>query len=239
MSVLHFSQIGSTNDHLAGLAESGAREWTVVVADRQTAGRGRGRRSWWSPEGNLHMSILLRPDVSPRRLLRLPALASLAFLSAMGRPGSSLVVKWPNDVLLDGRKMAGILAQSRSEKERVLWAVVGFGVNMRRPEEGVPPELGGRMAFVRELDERMEANDLAVRILQNMKEYSEALKDDKIWDAARKRWSRRALLGQAYTYRDGDRKIDGVAIRMDENGGLVLETQNGEITVYSGEIEKV
>ena len=89
MKYYHFEALGSTNDHLLKMAEGGAQEWTVVIADRQTSGRGRQGRDWWSPEGNLHMSILLRPEVSPRQLLRLPLIASLAFLSAMGESESS------------------------------------------------------------------------------------------------------------------------------------------------------
>ena len=149
MKYHHFDSLDSTNDHLIKMAEDGAPEWTVVIADRQTLGRGRRSRDWWSPAGNLHMSILLRPRVSPRELLRLPMTASLAVLSAMGSEGSPLTVKWPNDVLLDGRKMAGILTESRSEGNRVHWAVVGFGVNMVKTKDDIPTSLTDRMALVR------------------------------------------------------------------------------------------
>ncbi len=235
MKVHHFESLDSTNDQLLKMAEEGALEWTVVMADRQTAGRGRRSNDWWSPDGNLHMSILLRPEVSPRQLLRLPVIASLAFLSAMGESGSSLTVKWPNDILLDGRKMAGILAESRSEGEKVLWAVVGFGVNMKRTRGDIPGGLEERMAFVGELVEDLEPGELAVRIAQGMKEWSRALKGEG-WVNAMEEWSRRALLNIPYIHRDGSRKIEGVPVRLDESGGLVMETVDGEVTVYSGEI---
>jgi BirA family biotin operon repressor/biotin-[acetyl-CoA-carboxylase] ligase len=235
----HFETIGSTNDHLAGMAETGAEEWTVVMADRQTAGRGRGGKAWWSPEGNLHMSILLRPEVDPRKLMRLPVIASVAFLSAMGESGSSLAVKWPNDILLGGRKMAGILVESRSEGDKVLWAVVGFGVNLKRPEDNIPIEIRDRMAFVHEVEEGLEQGDLAARISRSMKEYSAGLKEDRIWDMTREKWSRRALLDAPYTYCDGGRKVKGVPIRLDASGGLVMATEDGQFTVYSGEIEEI
>jgi BirA family biotin operon repressor/biotin-[acetyl-CoA-carboxylase] ligase len=238
MKIHRFKSLSSTNDHLIKMAEDGALEWTVVVADRQTAGRGRRAKDWWSPVGNLHMSILLRPEVSQRQLLRLPVIASLAFLSAMGESGSSLTVKWPNDILLDGRKMVGILAESRSEGEEVLWAAVGFGVNMVRTEDGIPIGLKDRMAFVYELDEDLAPGELAVRIALGMKTWSWAIKDEG-WDNAREEWSRRALLNVPYIYRDGERKIEGVPVRLDPTGGLVMETENGEVTVFSGEIEKV
>ena len=238
MKYHRFEALGSTNDHLLKMAEGGAQEWTVVIADRQTSGRGRRRRDWWSPEGNLHMSILLRPEVSPRQLLRLPVIASLAFLSAMGESGSSLTVKWPNDILLNGRKMTGILAESRSEGEKVLWAVVGFGVNMVRKEADIPIGLKDRMAFVCELEVDLEPGELAIRIARGMKAWSGAMKGEG-WENAMEEWSRRAVFNIPYTYRDGGREMEGVPVRLDKSGGLVMKTADGEVTVYSGEIEKV
>lgn len=234
----HFESLGSTNDHLLKMAEGGAPEWTVVVADRQTSGRGRRRRDWWSPEGNLHMSILLRPEVSPRQLLRLPVIASLAFLSAMGESGSSLTIKWPNDILLNGGKMAGILAESRSEGEKVLWVVVGFGVNMVRKEADIPTGLKERLAFACELEEDLEPGELAVRLARGMKALAGGMKGEG-WKNAMEEWTRHAIFNIPYTYRDGEREVEGVPIRLDKSGGLVMETADGEVTVYSGEIEKI
>jgi len=238
MKYHRFETLGSTNDHLLKMAEGGALEWTVVVADRQTAGRGRRTNDWWSPPGNLHMSILLRPEVNPKQLLRLPVIASLAFLSALGESGSPLTVKWPNDILLKGRKMAGILSESRIEGDKVLWAAVGFGVNMVRPGDDLPISLADRMAFVYELDEDLEPDELAVRIALEMKAWSGAMRGDG-WKNAMVQWSQRALLNIPYIYRDAGRKIEGVPVRLDESGGLVMETGDGEVTVYSGEIEKI
>jgi BirA family biotin operon repressor/biotin-[acetyl-CoA-carboxylase] ligase len=235
MKIHRFETLGSTNDHLLKMAEGGAPEWTVVVADRQTGGRGRRTRNWWSPEGNLHVSILLRPEVSPMQLQRLPVIASLAFLTAMGDSGSPLKIKWPNDILLDGRKMAGILAESRSEGEKVLWAVVGFGVNMVRKEDDIPSELKGHLAFVEELDKDLEPRELAVRVTRSMKDLSGAMSGEG-WNNAMEQWSRRALLNIPYLHRDAGRETRGVPVRLDASGGLVMETEDGEVTVYSGEL---
>jgi len=242
MKFHHFEVLDSTNAHLLKMAEDGAPEWTVVTAERQTAGRGRRRSDWWSPEGNLYMSILLKPEASPQQLLRLPVLASLAFLSAIGESGSSLTVKWPNDILLDGRKLAGILVESKSEGEKVLWAVVGFGVNMARAKilqagDDIPIGLKDRMAFVDELDEDLEPGELAVRIVRGMKKWTGAMKGEG-WSAAVQEWSHRTILNVPYIYRDGGRETRGVPVRLDDSGGLVMDTENGEVTVYSGELEK-
>jgi BirA family biotin operon repressor/biotin-[acetyl-CoA-carboxylase] ligase len=237
MNFHYFEELGSTNDHLAAMAEEGAREWTVVIADRQTSGRGRRENDWWSPKGNLHMSILLRPDVSPRELLRLPVTASLAFLHALGESGSPLKIKWPNDILLDGRKMTGILVESKSEGNKVQWAVVGFGVNMTRDEGDVPADIKKRLAFVHELDSSLEPHEMALRIISGMKVWSGAV-TGKGWEKARTEWNRRALLKVPYIFRDGGKNVRGIPLRLDMSGGLVMETGDGEITVYSGEMEE-
>jgi BirA family biotin operon repressor/biotin-[acetyl-CoA-carboxylase] ligase len=156
----------------------------------------------------------------------------------MGESGSPLRIKWPNDILLDDRKMAGILAESRSEGEKVLWAVVGFGVNMVRTVDDIPPGLYDRVAFVDELEEDLQPGELAVRIARGMKEWSGAMKGEG-WNSAMVQWSRCALLNTPYIYRDGAKETEGVPMRLDESGGLVMETKDGEVTVYSGEIEKI
>jgi BirA family biotin operon repressor/biotin-[acetyl-CoA-carboxylase] ligase len=237
MKFHHFDELGSTNDQLLEMAEKGAPEWSIVTADRQTSGRGRGAKEWWSPGGNLYMSILLKPDADPGRMLRLPMIASLAFLSAMGNSGSRLKIKWPNDILFEGRKLAGILVESRSEGKKILWAVVGFGVNMVRTNEPVPAKLNGRMAFVQELAKGLSPGDLALRIANGVKRWSGAMKDT-LWEKAMEEWSRRALLNIPYTWKDGQREVSGLPVRLDRSGGLVMKTEEGEMIVYSGEIER-
>ena len=237
MKFHHFKELGSTNDKLLEMAEKGAPEWSIVTADRQISGRGRGAREWWSPAGNLYMSILLKPEVEPGRMLRLPMIASLAFLSAMGNSGSLLRIKWPNDILFEGRKLAGILVESRTEGEKILWSVVGFGVNMVRSDEPVPARLDGRMAFVQELAKGLSPRDLELRIADGMKKWTGALKED-LWEKAMEEWSRHALLNVPYTWKDGQREVSGLPVRLDRSGGLVMKTEEGEVIVYSGEIEK-
>lgn len=237
MEYHHFEVLGSTNDHLARMADEGAREWTVVIADRQTSGRGRREDDWWSPEGNLHLSILLRPNVTPRELLRLPVTASLALLSGLGEPGSLLKIKWPNDILYGGRKMAGILVESKSEGDSVQWAVVGFGVNMTRTLDKIPAKIKHRLAFVHELDDSIEPDEMASRIVSGMKAWSGAVTGED-WKKAREVWTQHAMLNVPYVFRDGGREIRGIPVRLDVSGGLVMETEDGEVTVYSGEIEE-
>ena len=129
-----FDRVESTNDEARRLAEQGADAGVVVVADQQLKGRGRHGRIWQSPPGNLYASLLLRPDCSIAVSAQLSLVASLALaeaLVALAPPDADVRVKWPNDVLVRGAKVAGLLLESAADAgERVAWVVVGSGVNI-------------------------------------------------------------------------------------------------------------
>ena len=109
---------------------------------------------------------------------------------------------------------------------------------MVRQEADIPIGLKDRMAFVCELEEDLEPDELAVRIALGMKAWAGAMKGEG-WTNAMEKWSRHAIFNIPYTYRDGEREMEGVPVRLDKSGGLVMKTANGEVMVYSGEIEKV
>jgi len=138
----HVDTIGSTNDEAARLALSGAPTGTVVLADEQTRGRGRLGRSWQSMPGNLHSSILLRPDCPLKAASQLSLLAAVALadtLATNAPADRSVTLKWPNDVLIDGAKVAGILLESSADKGgRLAYVVIGVGINVAFAPEAVP-----------------------------------------------------------------------------------------------------
>lgn len=139
--VYRYETVGSTNTELMALARQGAAEGTVVLAGQQTAGRGRMGRSFQSPAGlGLYGSVLLRsrPEDAPR----IPALAATAVRRAIRRScGLSCGIKWPNDLVLSGRKVCGILAEALPGPEGSLWVVVGIGINVCQRREDFLPEL--------------------------------------------------------------------------------------------------
>jgi BirA family biotin operon repressor/biotin-[acetyl-CoA-carboxylase] ligase len=134
----YFDSIGSTNDEALAWAENGARDLSLVVADEQTRGRGRLNRKWFTPAGNaLALSLILRPAVSLRpNLSRIVGLAALALVESLGGFGLTPRIKWPNDILVGGKKMAGILIESAWSGENVDSVVIGMGVNVYK--ESVP-----------------------------------------------------------------------------------------------------
>ena len=125
-------EVGSTNDHMRERAEKGAPHGSAVAARRQTAGRGRRGHVWESPAGNLYLSVLLRPEVSPSRLPGLAAACGLGVLDGLGALGVSneAQLKWPNDVLAHGRKLAGILVEAGRDQAGGTFAVCGVGLNL-------------------------------------------------------------------------------------------------------------
>jgi BirA family biotin operon repressor/biotin-[acetyl-CoA-carboxylase] ligase len=135
----HFRQVGSTNTVARELAEAGAPNGTVVTADEQTAGRGRQGRTWTAPPGSaLLFSAIVRPLGKRHPLLPLAVPLAACETAERLRPGIECKVKWPNDVHLDGRKLAGILIEARPQEE---WAVLGIGLNLTIAENEFPEEL--------------------------------------------------------------------------------------------------
>ena len=133
LRILSFASIDSTNEEIRRRAKTGAPEGTAVMAESQTAGRGRRGRVWVSPPGNLYCSLLLRPQCAPKDAGNLSFAAALAVAEALLPllpEGIDLRFKWPNDVLLDGKKVAGILIESEVEGGSLSFAVVGAGINV-------------------------------------------------------------------------------------------------------------
>ena len=141
MKLLRFKRLGSTSTKAYQLAQQGAGEWTVVVADTQTRGRGRLGRVWESPPGGLWFSIILRPPISPDMASRIQMLGAVAVLKVLrttikGR--GKVGVKWPNDIIVGGRKLGGILVETKTVANALSFAVIGVGINVNQSEKSLP-----------------------------------------------------------------------------------------------------
>lgn len=235
-----FERIGSTNEYLKDLARQGEAAGTVVIADEQTAGRGRQRRPWSSPRGQgLWFSVLLRPNLSSDRAGLLPLFAGLSVAQSLeSGPGLHPDLKWPNDVLLDGRKVCGILVESEIRSNRRLkFAIVGIGLNVNQASEDFPPELRAsatslRLALGRESDRQRLLIDMLNALHTNYRGLREGRAEELI--AA---WIRRCpMFGQPIEVRHADRVYKGIFEALTESGGLVLRLPSGvHKTFYSGE----
>ena len=139
--VTHYDKIGSTNAVAKRLASKGAKDGTVVVAEEQDAGRGRLERSFFCPKGGIWFSVILRPSFMPHDAPKCTLMAAVAVAEAMGRFGVRAGIKWPNDILAEGRKISGILTEMSAEIDRIRYVVIGIGINVNIGADEFPPDV--------------------------------------------------------------------------------------------------
>jgi BirA family biotin operon repressor/biotin-[acetyl-CoA-carboxylase] ligase len=227
---VHWQEVtGSTNADAVALALDGAPEWTLVGAGHQTAGRGRLGRTWLDrPGGSLMTSLVLRPQLRADRLGLLTLLAGAAWAeAATDATGLEVRCKWPNDLVLDERKVGGLLAESSVEDDKVRWVVIGSGVNLADP--GVEGSAG------------LGAVDPAPLLGGFLRRFAQAyaMPAAAFDDAVVGRWSTiSATLGRLVTAvaADGVRRR-GTAVAVDRAGRLVVETDDGPVAIASDDIE--
>ncbi len=233
-----FLRLGSTNDAAKELGRRGAPEGTLVVAEAQDAGRGRLGRTWASPAGvGLYASLLLRPPLPPEELPRLTLTTAVAAARAVERTaGVRPGIKWPNDLLLGGRKLAGILTELETEAERLGYVVVGLGLNVNTP--GFPPELADTATSLYLSTGRTHSRLALLRaFLEDLEGLYELFLARRFPEILAEWRARTVTLGRPARVRQGDREICGLAVGVDEDGALQLQTAGGQVMrVTSGEL---
>jgi BirA family biotin operon repressor/biotin-[acetyl-CoA-carboxylase] ligase len=231
--------IGSTSDRLKALARGGAPEWTAVLAERQTGGRGREGRAWVSPRGGLYLSVLLRPRFERPGLL--PLAAGLAVAEASAELGVRAELKWPNDVLVSGRKLAGILSEAASGNVGVEWVVLGIGVNVALDPAELPPEIAGRVTSLRaEGASEVPVPAVAAAVLARLSGWYAALGPSP--GSVVSAWRSRAApwWGGVVEVRAGEGAFRGRLRDVDDEGALLLEVEGGRVLrLLSGEVSRV
>lgn len=223
---VHHRLTGSTNALARELAAAGAPHGTVVTADEQSAGRGRQGRSWVAPPGRaLLMSVLLRG--LDRRHSLLPLAAALAVCEACeGAARIECEIKWPNDVWIAGRKVAGILIEGRPQEG---WAVLGIGLNVATAEEEFPPELAATATSLRVSGGAAVSRDqVLAALLASLDDWLDR-EPGKVLGAWR---ARDALRGRHVRWQEGA----GTAVGLDDNGALLVETTSGRVALDAGEV---
>lgn len=216
-----FEELASTNDEAKRLAAEGEPEGALILARRQTAGRGRSGRHWESPPGNLYFSLLLRPDRPPAETAQLSFVAALAVADAVGVPTT---LKWPNDVLARGRKLCGILLEGSAGA-----LVVGCGVNVESAPEGA--------ACLRAEGSGASADQALAAFCSAFLAWRQRWAEEG-FAPVRAAWLARAHgLGAAVTARLGAKTLRGAFVDLDGDGALVLDLGAGEQRrVAAGEV---
>lgn len=231
-----FETLDSTNEEIRRQAEAGAAEGLAVMARRQTAGRGRRGRSWESPPGNLFLSLLLRPRVSPAQAATLSFLTCVALAEAvdLAAPGLAIACKWPNDLLVNGAKVAGILLESRTTPDAALaWVTVGIGVNLQHYPADTPYAATALDAH----GVTVTPDDFAPWLLARYG-YWYGRWQAEGFAPVRAAWLARAQgLGQPVIVRLPDAELHGRFAALDDSGALLLELPDGRVqTVTAGDV---
>jgi BirA family biotin operon repressor/biotin-[acetyl-CoA-carboxylase] ligase len=243
-AVDYYEELPSTNTHALQLAARSHNQGPsplLVMAELQTAGRGRGANRWWSDHGSLTFSVLFRPQtlaLPPSRWPQLSLVAGLAVCDAIEYLNQNLrpSVKWPNDVLIDGYKVGGILVEAADGRRGNL--VVGVGVNVNNVAERAPPDLREYATALCNLSAvPIHRVDVLVAILQRLEARISWLLSDP--EALRTDWSRRCILtGRTVEIEIHSRRILGICEGIDREGALILRTPSGQERCLSGTIVK-
>ena len=232
-------ETSSTNEVAFRWARAGAREGTTVLTEHQSHGRGRMGRSWQASRGSsLLLSVLLHPPGPPARQTRLTILAAAALTRAIeGLVGEAPSVKWPNDILVEGRKMAGILTEVCADSDGSCRAVVGIGLNVNQSEADFPPELHATATSLRLWTGReWNRNEVAARLLVEMDSLYRMMRRGEFFRVLAQWRERCATLGESVTLRLGHGTLHGVAEALEEDGSLLLRTAEGNLErIHAGD----
>jgi BirA family biotin operon repressor/biotin-[acetyl-CoA-carboxylase] ligase len=230
LKIIRYKRISSTNTKAKTLAEKQAAEWTVVVSEVQTQGRGRSGRSWKSPKGGLWFSLIVRPNIPVDRISLLQFLFANALRKGIEEVyGVKSEVKWPNDIVVDWKKLAGILIETKINGPELVYAIVGVGLNVNLSAEELPT--GANSIFLVE-KQRFSLEKTLSSILTVLERHYETLRDESAvvddW------WKHCAHRMKPVLIETGNGKIRGKCVGVNPDGSIIMQTEQGNVTVPDG-----
>lgn len=227
-----FQEVESTNDEAAALADRGEAEGAIVIAEAQRRGRGRMGRRWQSPRGlGLYLSVILRPAIPPQSAPLLTLMGAVAAADAIERTtGLTTALKWPNDLIVHGRKVGGILGEMAADSSGLLHVILGFGINVNQAETDFEAELRRTAGSLRvEADHPIDRTAMVRSFCESLDGWYERFLCDgplPILEHARRRC---LTVGRMVTARSGDQEISGFAVELDDLGRLVIRDAQGAL----------
>lgn len=236
-----FDSLASTSEFAFRLAGEGAEHGALVVAEQQTAGRGRRGRSWASPAGkNLYASLVLRPELPPQRAPELTLLAAVALAETLRGEGVEASIKWPNDLQVGGKKIAGLLTELSAEADGVHFVVLGMGVNLNAGPADFPADIAELATSVfRALGRRVNRAAFLARLLRTLEQWLDT-HEQQGFGPVRARWRvLSSTLGLEVLVKAERRELRGLAEDIDLDGALLLRTEDGLERVLAGDVEQL
>jgi BirA family biotin operon repressor/biotin-[acetyl-CoA-carboxylase] ligase len=235
----YFSELDSTNNQASRLAAAGAPEGVVVLAEEQSAGRGRLGRHWVSPPGaNIYLSAILRPKLPPAHAPQVTLMAAVALSEAI-TAFSPVVpeIKWPNDILVSGKKLAGVLTEAVSDARKIDFIIVGIGVNVNYSVEFMAPEIRARATSLALLAGHTVQREAFLRRLIHDLDRCYAILEEKGFAALAPLWDARfGLRGRAVRVEMTNGSVCGRALGIDAEGMLIVESGGEHRRIIAGDV---
>ncbi len=237
----HFYKIGSTNTVAMAAAAEGVPEGSVFLGEQQTAGRGRGANTWQSPRSTgIYCSVVLRPALPPSEILVLSLAAGLAVRAAIEQVDSRVTadLKWPNDVLVGGKKVCGILSEMNAEATRVRYIVVGVGINVN--QASFPKDLPATSLRLATGSEWSRVELVAALLKSFDREYRQLLEDSDAHESVLRRFAENSswVQGKSVRIEENGSAFEGTTVGLDPRGFLQVRTAKGTQTVLSGTVRE-
>ena len=236
--IFYYDSIESTNTKAKEIAMQ-INEGALVIADEQTAGKGRLGRKWFSPKNKgVYMSVILKPKIDPVNVARLTLLGAAAINLALLDIGIKSEIKWPNDIVINGKKVAGVLTEMNSELGTINYIVLGMGINVNVNLVQIPKELREKVTSLKIIKgEEVDRRELFIRLVTRMDEfYKEFLQTGEIERAIQICIDNSAVIGKEIVVYKGKDKRQGRAIDINKKGELLVEFETGLESLFSGEI---
>ncbi|WP_242943795.1 biotin--[acetyl-CoA-carboxylase] ligase [Peptoclostridium litorale] len=234
--IIYMDSIGSTNDHIKSIA-GGSTDGTVVIANEQTKGKGRMGRYWHSQKGDgIWMSMLLKPHIAPNKASIITQIAGAAIVKALDEFGVSAMIKWPNDIILNGKKLCGILTEMAAEIDRINYIVLGMGMNVK--SDNFPDEISDIATSLYKEGHAIKRADIIRSIFENFERlYVDYIKNDDLKEVVEICRERSAVIGKDIYVITWSEKKKARALDISQNGDLLVEYKDGrKESLVSGEV---
>ncbi|MDD5438569.1 MAG: biotin--[acetyl-CoA-carboxylase] ligase [Candidatus Omnitrophica bacterium] len=234
-TIYTYTKTGSTNTLAYTLAEQGAPEGTVVIAEQQENGKGRLGRPWVSPPGGIYLSCIIKPTIAPNEIQEFTLVTALSVVDAVKEvTGIVPRIKWPNDIVINGKKVAGILTEMKAETDRIAFVVVGIGVNVNTAGRSLP---SSATSLKEETGERVMRLDICRALIRNLDREYRSFREKGFRDARGRVIALSATIGKKVRVVSHIAVHEGTAVDIDEEGALVLKTTGDGIQrIVSGDV---
>ena len=236
-TIFHFESLPSTNTYAKSLTSNGVEEGTIVIADQQTAGHGRLGRHWHAEPGkNLTFSLIIRPDLPPGQIGLVSLYTSIAVTQALTLlTPLHIKCKWPNDVIVNSKKCCGILSEATFTNGTISYITIGIGINVN--QHIFPPDIAtSATSLFLETGKHFDRISVLCKVLEEMESLYPLLTSGRAADIIKKWQGHTAMLGTRVSINQNGNSIQGTAVRLAEDGGLVVVTDHGEVKILAGDV---